>query len=155
MLSKEFIVEFVAGNTGGLCGILAVYPLDTAKIRMQTYNATTYRNMRAVFVNMVGNDGVMSLYRGLPSPALGFGLTFAASFGAYGHGCRTIAARTQKDVSELSAFEKLVAGAYTGLVQSPLRQVVERVKSVMQVQEQGGHGKSRHVRINDGPYNCI
>ena len=36
-----------------------------------------------------------------------------------------------------------MAGAYAGLVQSPLRQIVERVKSVMQIQE-NLLGKSRY-----------
>ncbi len=78
MEKGSFITEFIAGNVGGLIGICAVYPLDTAKIRMQTY--PHYKGMYDVMNQMIKNDGIHSLYRGIPSPALGFGLTFAVSF---------------------------------------------------------------------------
>lgn len=78
MEKGSVVKEFIAGNVGGLIGICTVYPLDTAKIRMQTY--PHYKGVRDVITSMVRNDGVHSLYRGIPSPALGFGLTFAVSF---------------------------------------------------------------------------
>lgn len=78
MEKGSFIQEFVAGNVGGLIGISVVYPLDTAKIRMQTH--TQYKSTSDVLRKMVQTDGVQSLYRGLASPAAGFGLTFAISF---------------------------------------------------------------------------
>jgi Mitochondrial carrier protein len=78
MEKGSFIQEFVAGNVGGLIGISVVYPLDTAKIRMQTH--THYKSTSDVLRKMVQTDGVQSLYRGLASPAAGFGLTFAISF---------------------------------------------------------------------------
>lgn len=59
----------------------------------------------------------------------------------YGYGCRCIAEHKQKDIKLLSHCELALAGAFTGLVQSPARQVVERVKSVMQIRETSG-GKS-------------
>lgn len=45
---------------------------------MQTY--PNYTNTLDVARKMMAADGFKSLYRGLPSPALGFGLTFAVSF---------------------------------------------------------------------------
>jgi solute carrier family 25 (mitochondrial carnitine/acylcarnitine transporter), member 20/29 len=78
MEKGSFLKEFIGGNVGGLIGICVVYPLDTAKIRMQTY--PHYKGIRDVITSMVKNDGIHSLYRGIPSPALGFGLTFAVSF---------------------------------------------------------------------------
>lgn len=41
-----FAKEFLAGNVGGLLGITVVYPLDTAKIRMQTH--PQYNSIRDV-----------------------------------------------------------------------------------------------------------
>ena len=78
MEKGNFLQEFIAGNVGGLIGICVVYPLDTAKIRMQTH--PNYRSTSDVLRKMIQNDGFGSLYRGLASPALGFGLTFAISF---------------------------------------------------------------------------
>ena len=57
----------------------------------------------------------------------------------YGQGCRLIAEYKKLDVVNLSYLDLAMAGAYTGTVQSPVRQVVERVKSVMQIRgSQGG-----------------
>ncbi len=74
----HFFQEFIAGNIGGLCGITLVYPLDTAKIRMQVY--PQYRSTMDVIRSMAQKDGFKSLYRGISFPAMGFGLTFAISF---------------------------------------------------------------------------
>jgi solute carrier family 25 carnitine/acylcarnitine transporter 20/29 len=139
MEKGNFLQEFIAGNVGGLIGICVVYPLDTAKIRLQTHRE--YKGTFDVVSTMVRTDGVGSLYRGLLSPALGFGLTFAVSFSAYGYGCRQIASYTNKDQKELSLSEMSLAGVFTGFVQSPVRQVIERIKSVMQVVDAPG-GKS-------------
>jgi hypothetical protein len=78
MEKGNFFQEFVAGNVGGLIGISLVYPLDTAKVRLQVY--PQYKGAFDVIRSMVKNDGITSVYRGLASPALGFGLTFAVSF---------------------------------------------------------------------------
>lgn len=59
----------------------------------------------------------------------------------YGHGCRILASRKQVEVSQLGYLDLFLAGCYTGVVQSPARQLVERIKSVMQVHERSG-GKS-------------
>lgn len=80
MEKGSFLQEFIAGNAGGLLGICVVYPLDTAKIRLQVFPADKYSGTTAVIKQMIEQDGVKSLYRGLTSPALGFGLTFAISF---------------------------------------------------------------------------
>jgi solute carrier family 25 carnitine/acylcarnitine transporter 20/29 len=139
MENGNFFQEFIAGNTGGLIGITVVYPLDTAKMRLQTY--PHYKGAYDVISSMVKANGVTSLYRGLTSPALGFGLTFAVSFSAYGHGCRSICEWKNISRDKLSYLDLTMAGAYTGIVQTPVRQVVERIKGVMQVRERDG-GKS-------------
>lgn len=136
----NFFHEFIAGNIGGLIGITVVYPLDTAKTRLQVYSK--YKTTWDVISSMVRHNGITSLYRGLTSPALGFGLTFAVSFSSYGYGCRTLANYYGKDTTALSFLDLTMAGAYTGFMQSPVRQVVERVKSVMQVRELTTGGKS-------------
>jgi hypothetical protein len=47
----------------------------------------------------------------------------------------------QVGIDQLGYFDLFCAGAYTGVIQSPARQLVERIKSVMQVHERTG-GKS-------------
>ena len=137
---SPFLREFAAGNVGGVAGILAVYPLDTAKIRLQT-SPTAYASTWDVLRSMVAVDGVGALYRGLASPVCGFGLTFAVSFSSYGYGCRRLAEVRGVTPGELRLLDQAAAGVFTGVVQTPFRQVIERVKSVMQVRETAA-GKS-------------
>lgn len=54
---------------------------------------------------------------------------------SYGASCRQIAQHKQVKTEDLELKDLSIAGAITGLVQSPARQVVERFKSVMQVHE--------------------
>ena len=132
---SPFLREFAAGNVGGVAGILSVYPLDTAKIRLQTSTSATYKNTWDVLRSMAAVDGVGALYRGLAAPVFGFGLTFAVSFSAYGYGCRQLAELRGVAPGELRLLDQAAAGAFTGVVQAPFRQVIERIKSVMQVRE--------------------
>jgi solute carrier family 25 carnitine/acylcarnitine transporter 20/29 len=133
MEKNNFIHEFIAGNVGGLCGIFAVYPLDTAKIRMQVY--PHYKSTLDVIRQMSAADGYKSLYRGSPAPIAGFGLTFAISFSSYGICCRELARRKNIELNQLDYFDLSLAGTVTGFVQSPTRQIMERFKSIMQVHE--------------------
>ena len=66
---------------------------------------------------------------------------FYILYSAYGHGCRSIAEYRNVARDQLTYNDLFLAGAYTGVVQAPVRQVVERIKSVMQIREAQG-GKS-------------
>lgn len=78
MEKTNFWHEFIAGNVAGLIGNFVVYPLDTVKIRMQTYSH--YTSILDVMKKMVQADGFLALYRGVPAPAMGYGVTFALCF---------------------------------------------------------------------------
>jgi hypothetical protein len=41
-------------------------------------------------------------------------------------------------MDRLTYLDMACAGAYTGIIQSPVRQLVERIKSVMQIHERSG-----------------
>jgi solute carrier family 25 carnitine/acylcarnitine transporter 20/29 len=79
-MGTSFFNEFIAGNIGGVLGISVVYPLDTAKVRLQVTGIETYKSSFDVLSSMIKKDGLFSIYRGLLSPATGFGVTFAISF---------------------------------------------------------------------------
>jgi solute carrier family 25 (mitochondrial carnitine/acylcarnitine transporter), member 20/29 len=54
---------------------------------------------------------------------------------AYGFCCRTISQYKGIDIKDIALVDMFYAGVVTGVVQTPVRQVVERIKSVMQVHE--------------------
>ncbi|KAJ8984425.1 hypothetical protein NQ317_012488 [Molorchus minor] len=66
---KDGIIDFVAGSVGGVALVYVGQPLDTVKVKMQTF-PHLYKNMIDCFKKTLKNDG---LYRGLyagTAPAL-------------------------------------------------------------------------------------
>ena len=60
----------VAGHCGGWAGIIAAFPLDTVKVRLQA-SPGTYNGAVDCFRSMIAEEGVRSLYRGMLPPLLG------------------------------------------------------------------------------------
>ncbi|CAM9387058.1 unnamed protein product [Ascophyllum nodosum] len=132
----SFCEELAGGTVGGVLGMALVYPLDTIKSRMQTSGQSRYPSMIHVLTSMARTDGVFSLYRGLLSPVVGAGALFAITFSSYGFAGRAqLSRRGGRDMDQLTPMEMGLAGAWAGIMNGPLRQVIERVKSVMQVRE--------------------
>ncbi|CAM9366106.1 unnamed protein product [Ascophyllum nodosum] len=133
-IMPTFWQELVGGTVGGAIGITAVYPLDTIKSRLQTSGKATYSGTIHVLTSMARTEGVQSLYRGLLFPVAGYGILFAIVFSSYGLAGRTMLRhREAGDGDRLMLWEMGLAGMFSGLANSPQRQVIERVKSVMQV----------------------
>lgn len=91
--------EWVAGTCGGVCGLALSFPLDTARIRMQT--AGVFADSSARGLSMVGvlrhaarADGVAALYRGFPAPALASGGMNAIAFSTF-HACERLVAASK------------------------------------------------------------
>jgi hypothetical protein len=61
-LFNKNVQEFISGNMSGMVGISLVYPLDTAKVRIQT-NPALYRTTFGVISSMSKQSGFVSLYR--------------------------------------------------------------------------------------------
>ena len=133
---STFLKEFIAGNVGGVMGIVTVYPLDTIKIRIQTY-PNLYKSSFDVIKRMHKKSGITSMYRGLLSPCLGFGFTFAVSFSSFGYFMRNFQSKRQTTI--VHTTDLFLSGFLTGIIQSPFRSIMERVKSVMQVHEKNGN----------------
>ena len=64
--NTTFLHEFLAGQVGGVTGILTVYPLDTAKIRLQT--SVKYASTYDVLSTMIRDDGIRSSTNNMTSP---------------------------------------------------------------------------------------
>lgn len=124
-----------AGTFGGIFGLSLWFPLDTVKCRMQTRAAEYNNSARLCFTRMVKAEGFFSLYRGLLSPALGFGAINSTVFGVQKLGTNIIKGNDADYV--LNSAEEVGVGAFAGLVSSFVRTPIERVKTVMQIQNQG------------------
>jgi len=131
--------ELIAGTVGGVVGMAIIYPLDTAKCLAQVENRSALTVLRA----RVASHGVASLYRGLAAPATSFGAVFATSFAANSFALKHIREyRGLAPDADLSVGDLTLAGAFAGAVQSPPRQVMERIKTFMQVRIEESNGKA-------------
>jgi solute carrier family 25 carnitine/acylcarnitine transporter 20/29 len=147
--------HFVAGNAGGIFGLTIVYPLDTVKVRIQTRPRGTYTGIIHCLTSTVKNEGLMSLYRGIASPVLGYGLIKSVAFGSYNYAKDQITARQQHHAtqllttsgsvrpvaridSELSLGTLVACGAFAGAAQTMIRVPVEQIKVVMQARNRVG-----------------
>lgn len=132
--------HFIAGNVGGVIGLTLCYPLDTVKVRQQTRPAGTYKGIGDCLTTMTRQEGVRSLYRGLLSPVIGYGLIKSTAFGSYNAAknqliqWRSSSSSSSSNASpyRLTLFDLFVCGGFAGLAQTAVRCPVEQIKVIMQ-----------------------
>jgi len=111
---------------GGAAGVLAGYPLDTVKVRIQTSPAGTYKGTFDCLFDCVRKEGVGGLYRGMTSPLLGVAGINAVTFG--------VNAQVLKQLPQPDSISSItIAGASAGLIQTSIVSPMELVKTQMQV----------------------
>ncbi|CAI5451139.1 unnamed protein product [Caenorhabditis angaria] len=134
-------MDFVAGMFGGAAGVLAGHPLDTVKVRLQTQNATQgtspqYRGTWHCFSMIVKKEGFGGLYKGLSSPLASLSAINAIVFGVHGTACREF-----KNPDSIQAH--FSAGVAAGIAQSVVAAPTERIKLLLQIQNDAAHTKYR------------
>lgn len=60
-----FLRKFIAGGFAGATNWFIVYPLDTVKSRMQSYDGKDRLKMRMVIKDVIQKHGVLYFYRGV------------------------------------------------------------------------------------------
>eukprot|EP00930_Biecheleria_cincta_P003728 TRINITY_DN104654_c0_g1_i1.p1 TRINITY_DN104654_c0_g1~~TRINITY_DN104654_c0_g1_i1.p1 ORF type:complete len:345 (+),score=39.64 TRINITY_DN104654_c0_g1_i1:54-1037(+) len=131
LLRCEAVRQTVSGCVAGLLGLLVVYPLDTAKVQMQTSRPGTYTGFCDAIQKTYSEFGVRGLYRGVLSPAVGCGVIFSTTFCTYSLAIRWLIQIHHGGEPRLC--DMMIAGLLSGLTSSIPRAAFERVKSVMQV----------------------
>jgi solute carrier family 25 carnitine/acylcarnitine transporter 20/29 len=130
--------DFVAGNIGGIAGIVAGHPFDTVKVCIQTqpdkYSSSTFGTLFKIF----RNEGIRGVYKGMATPVLGVGLLNAIIFGVYGNTMRWLEEYRGEDHerTELEYYtDVFVAGSLGGLMNCGLCCPMELIKTRLQMQE--------------------
>ncbi|CAO4380754.1 unnamed protein product [Caenorhabditis nigoni] len=124
------LIDLFAGSLGGAAGVLAGHPLDTVKVRLQTQHGPNpqYRGTFHCFKMIVQKEGFRGLYKGMSSPLLSLSAINAIVFGVHGGTCR------QMDEPN-SITSHFVGGAAAGMAQSVIAAPTERVKLLLQIQD--------------------
>jgi len=128
-------LDFGAGCVGGAAGVVAGYPLDTVKVKIQTQDVSSgrlmYNGTFDCLKQIINKEGARSLYKGMSSPLIGVAGINAITFGAYGNVLRQLS-------NPESIGSVALAGSAAGMIQSFIVSPMELVKTQMQVCGQNG-----------------
>ncbi|KAF2367753.1 Mitochondrial substrate/solute carrier [Trinorchestia longiramus] len=131
-LARDAIVDLAAGSAGAMVSVYAGQPLDTVKVKMQTY-PSIHRTMLSCFRNTFHKEGLRGLYAGTV-PALAANIAEnSVLFAAYGVCQRAVAATIGvKGPEELSTLGNASAGFFAAFFSSLTLCPTELVKCRLQ-----------------------
>ena len=142
------VKSFLAGGFAGIGAVLAGHPFDTLKVRLQTSNQ--YKGLADCFKQTVAKEGIKGLYKGMASPLIGVTPMFALSFWSYDVGQQLVLSLTPRRTSkELSMVEFAVAGGFSAIPTTVITTPMERVKVVLQTQDQAGASSPKYKGMVD------
>ncbi|XP_030564669.1 mitochondrial ornithine transporter 1 [Drosophila novamexicana] len=108
----EGLIDFIAGSLGGAAQVYVSQPLDTVKVKLQTF-PETYKGMFDCFISTYRRDGVMrGLYAGSVPAVFANVAENSVLFAAYG-GCQKFVTYVvgKELASELTTTQNACAGS--------------------------------------------
>ncbi|CAD6187919.1 unnamed protein product [Caenorhabditis auriculariae] len=131
-LFKDGAIDLIAGTLGGVANVYAGQPLDTVKVKVQTF-PHLYNNWVTCLKDTYRLDGVRGLYAGtLPALAANVAEN-AVLFTAYGY-CQKLVgvAAGRSDVSNMTPLENAFSGSLAAVFAAAVLCPTELVKCRLQ-----------------------
>eukprot|EP00808_Paulinella_micropora_P011819 g35716.t1 len=136
---NEILIDLSAGTVGGVAGIIAGYPLDTLRVRLQTLPvspggaAQSLAGRTKTWKSLLAGGSRQGFFKGMLSPIASNAPINAIVFAAYGQSCRVIQeAKGRADPTPLTPGDSFLAGASAGLGQTIIAGPSELVKVTLQ-----------------------
>ncbi|KAH7731621.1 Protein T10F2.2 [Aphelenchoides avenae] len=144
---KDGVIDLTAGTIGGIANVYAGQPLDTVKVKMQTF-PKIYGNWQKCFMETLRMDGIRGLYAGTV-PALAANIAEnAVLFTAYGYCQKTVALVTKKSaIADMTPLENAVSGSLAAIFAAAVLCPTELVKCRLQAQREVDPTVKRLVAI--------
>jgi len=141
-LHKEAIIDFTAGAIGGTCCAYVGQPLDTIKVKMQTY-PTLYKNAVKCGTDIFRKQGFSKFYAGaVPAAAANVAET-SVLFLCYGQCSKVVAHLADVDKDNMTTFHKACSGSFASFFAAFALCPLELIKCRMQtLQEFKGTNKN-------------
>ncbi|KAK8373898.1 hypothetical protein O3P69_011733 [Scylla paramamosain] len=129
---KDMFIDLMGGTMGGTACVYVGQPLDTVKVKMQTF-PSLYKGMGQCFTHTLRRDGVRGLYAGTV-PALAANIAEnSVLFACYGVCQKAVAWVTgAKRVEDLSTLSNATAGFFAAFFSSLTLCPTELVKCRLQ-----------------------
>ncbi|XP_073972746.1 solute carrier family 25 member 45-like isoform X4 [Rhodnius prolixus] len=153
----------ITSRSKGIVGLAVGHPLDTVKVRQQTFKE---HGMIRIFLSTYRNEGIRGFYRGLLFPALSAGAYNSLFFGNFGFVLNLLEysdspTSLRKFCCEWGPVDEhwhrnvIIAGAVAGATTTIVGAPIELIKTQLQVKTDPI--LSRRMRSKEeitGPYSC-
>eukprot|EP00126_Sphaerothecum_destruens_P004116 Sdes_comp18008_c0_seq1m7287 len=131
--------ELIAGMVSGIATTICSHPLETIKVRQQTFPASLAGKYSSPSWWKIGwiilhKEGPKALFQGIFPPLLSRPYTYSLGFGLYHHSQAWLSPHHSPNPPHFPHFETLVAGTTTGIAISFLTTPTELVKTKLQHQ---------------------
>ncbi|XP_012136593.2 mitochondrial ornithine transporter 1 [Megachile rotundata] len=156
---KAGLIDFVAGSLGGIALVYVGQPLDTVKVKMQTF-PSMYKGMVNCFLQTLRTDGVIrGLYAGTMPAVVANVAENSVLFAAYG-GCQKVISNLLglKKVEDLTSFQNACAGFFAAFFSSltlcPTELIKCKLQALREVQTEatGTVTETNIIKKNIGPW---
>uniref|UniRef100_A0A914XS63 Mitochondrial ornithine transporter 1 n=2 Tax=Plectus sambesii TaxID=2011161 RepID=A0A914XS63_9BILA len=148
---RDGLIDLAAGTAGGIANVYTGQPLDTVKVKMQTF-PHLYQSSVKCFTETFRADGIRGLYAGTLPALVANVAENAILFTAYGY-CQkgVVRARGKESVSQLSPVENATAGGmaafFAALALCPTELVKCRLQAVREMRHISGEVTTEANRV--------
>ncbi|KAJ8902231.1 hypothetical protein NDN08_006639 [Rhodosorus marinus] len=123
--------DYIAGVLAGSAGMIAGYPFDTVKVRLQSVSGSQYRGPLHCTVSILRTEGIGGFFRGLTAPLVGGALETGLNYFLFE---RALEYTKKSGWLGLSRFQGVfISGCAAGVGIAVVLTPVELVKCRMQV----------------------
>lgn len=130
-VSKEVIIDFTAGAVGGTCCAYVGQPMDTVKVKMQTY-PSLYTSAIRCASDTVKREGFFRLFAGVvPAAAANIAET-SVLFLCYGQCSKAVAYMADTEKENMTLVQKAFSGSFAAFFAAFALCPFELVKCRMQ-----------------------
>ncbi|KAL0486651.1 mitochondrial substrate carrier family protein L [Acrasis kona] len=136
--TKEAVFGFACGVLYGITSPLVGQPLDTVKTKMQAQGGYMSGGMVGTFKNVIRNEGVLALYKGLLPPLVGSAIFRSIQFGVYNSAyanLKTVPGMTTNIPGTFGVETRVIAA---GLLSATCRSLIESPLELIKVRRQLG-----------------
>ena len=130
-----------------MCSVLVGHPFDLVKVRMQTATAKDKKGSKGTFatlLDIVKTEGLGGLYRGVSAPLVAVAPIWAVSFWGFDTGDKIIRALATVPAGQALNLPQLCfAGGFSALPTALVMVPAERIKCLLQIQQQSQGRKSK------------
>ena len=130
----ESFLDTFAGGLGGLACAVAGQPLDTVKVKRQTYPHVYHSTYHTLAKTFIEEGGIRAIYSGCGAAMASNIAENAVLFVCYER-CQEIV-RWVTDTKSMSVGHQATAGALASIASSVAINPLERIKCKLQVQKQ-------------------